>query len=236
MLALADHLLAAVIVLGLPLRAFLGMRALRAAPESELSRLRARLWWRAIASQWTLVALVVALWIAEHRRWAGLGLALEPTAGLAGVLVGVVAMASIVLRQRGALATDATLRARVRARLLPVERLMPAERSEFARFVPLAITAGVCEELLFRGFLFWYAAQFLPLWGAAALQCVAFGVGHVYQGPKGILLTGLAGVFLTGVMLIAHSIAPAMLIHALMDLNAGDLALRARATAVDRPA
>lgn len=226
MTLIADHLLVLLIAVGLPLRAYLGMRALRSAAAGDLARLRRRLWWRAIASQWGLVALVLIVWLWHRRELTALGLGLAPTAGLAGVLVGVATMASLVVRQRGALVRDEELRERVRARLAPVRQLLPTSRSEFAPFVLLACTAGICEEFLFRGYLYWYGARFVPAGWAALLQAVAFGLGHAYQGGRGILLTGLAGLFFTGVVLVTGSLWPAILVHALMDLNAGDLAIR----------
>lgn len=225
-LTLADHALVLFIAVGLPLRAWLGMRSLKSAPDVGLGALRRRLWWRAIFTQWLLVAVVAALWVTHRRDPAGLGLLLLPTGGLLGVLVGLATIISLVARQRGGLTGDEELRQRVRDRLAPVERLMPRGRSEFPLFAALAITAGVCEELLFRGFLLWYLAQWMPVPAAALVQALAFGVGHAYQGPRGIVLTGFAGLFFTGVRLVAGSIYPAMLIHALMDLHAGDLARR----------
>lgn len=226
MLTLADHLLAAVIVLGLPLRAWFGMRRLRVAALADLPVLRPRLWWRAIASQWLLCVLVLAVWRLTYRSPVSLGLALRATPGLLGVLVGLGTIASLVLRQRGALATDESLRARVRERLSSVERLLPRRTDSFALFTALSITAGVCEEFLFRGFLLWYGLHVLPLPWAWTAQALAFGLGHAYQGPRGILLTGLAGAFFTAVVWVTGSLWPAMLIHALMDLNAGDMARR----------
>lgn len=225
-LTLADHLLVVFIALGLPLRAWFGMRTLQATPVGDVAELRRRLWLRAILTQWMLVVVVLALWSATHRDLSQLGLALLPTTGLLGVLVGLGTIVSLVVRQRGAIATDETLRQRVRDRLAPVERLMPRGSAEFRLFAALAITAGVCEELLFRGYLLWYAAQLMPLPFAALLQALAFGLGHAYQGARGIVMTGVAGLFFTGVRLIAGSVWPAMLIHALMDLHAGDLARR----------
>ena len=226
MLTLADHVLVLVIVLGLPLRAYFGIRALRAAAAADLPVLRRGLWWRAIATQWLLAAAVLVLWLTSWRSLVTLGLALRPLAGLAGVLVGLATIVSLVLRQRGALARDESLRARVRKRLSAVERLMPHDRREFPLFAVLACTAGLCEEFLFRGFLLWYLAHAMPFMLACALQTVVFGVCHAYQGARGILLTTLAGAFFTGVLLVAGSLWPAMLIHALMDLHAGDLARR----------
>ena len=226
MLTLADHALVLLIVVGLPLRALFGIRMLRARAPSEVPALRRRLWTRAVVTQWLLTGLVLAVWLAVRRSPITLGLALRPTPGLAGVLVGLTTIVTLVSRQRGALATDESLRARVRDRLAAVERLMPHSAAEFPRFAVLACTAGVCEEFLFRGFLLWYAAHWMPFTLACIAQAIVFGVCHAYQGPRGVLLTTLAGAFFTGVLLVAGSIWPAMLIHALMDLHAGDLARR----------
>jgi len=226
MLTLADRLMALVIVVGLPLRAWFGMRALKAAPSPALPALRRRLWRRAIASQWLLVALVLLVWLSARRSVQALGLALRPSGALVGVLVGLAAIVSIVLRQRASVTTDETLRARIRARLAPVERLMPRSSSDLPWFSALAITAGLCEELLFRGYLLWVAGHLLPFPVAPAAQALVFGLCHAYQGGRGIVLTTFAGAFLTLVVLVTGSLWPAMLIHALMDLHAGDLARR----------
>jgi membrane protease YdiL (CAAX protease family) len=226
MLTPADHMLVLLIVLGLPLRAFLGMRTLRAAPAGGVPALRKRLWWRAIASQWLLTGVMLAVWFASWRSPVSLGLALRPSAGLMGVLVGLATIVSLVVRQRRALVEDESLRERVRERLAPVERLMPHAAGEYPLFALLAVTAGVCEEILFRGYLLWYAAHWLPLPAAYVTQAVVFGVCHLYQGGRGILMTGLAGAFFSAVLLVSGSLWPAMLIHALMDLHAGDLARR----------
>lgn len=227
MLTIADHLLALTILVGLPVRAYFSMRALRASDESQLVALRRRLWTNAILSQWVLAGCVIALTVFHARGWASLLLVLKANAGLLGVLVGLATMISLVVRQRGSITSDPAVRDRVRERLANVKRLLPASRAEYAHFAVLAWTAGLCEELLFRGYLLWYGSQFMPVLWAAGLQAVLFGVAHFYQGPNGIVRTGFAGVFFTLVTLVTGSIWPAMLIHALMDLNAGDMALRA---------
>ena len=227
MLALADHLLVFTILIGLPIRAYFSMRSLRTAAPEALVALRRRLWTNAILSQWVLAGLVLALTLALGRAPATLMVVPRPTAGLLGVLLGLATMVSLVIRQRGSLATDEEVRERIRERLAPVARLMPASRAEFRLFAVLACTAGVCEEFLFRGYLLWYGSQFVPVMWAGLIQAVLFGVAHFYQGRRGILLTGFAGVFLTAVTFVTGSIWAAVLIHALMDLNAGDLSLRA---------
>lgn len=221
-----DAALAALIAVGLPLRALHSKRTLERLPEAEHAARRPALWARAIASQWLLAALVAALWIANGRSAESLGLIAQPTAGLLGVLAGVGGIAALLQRQRPLLGHDPEFRARVRRRLEGAWPILPHERREYPRFVPLALTAGFCEELLFRGFLLWLFAHVMPWWAAGLAQAVLFGLGHAYQGPRGVLLTLVVGLFLTCVVWISGSLWAAVVIHALMDLHAGDVAWR----------
>ena len=56
--------------------------------------------------------------------------------------------------------------------------------NELARFYGLSITAGIVEEVLWRGFLIWYLSQFMPVWGAALISTIGFGLAHAYQGLR----------------------------------------------------
>jgi len=228
-----DWILFVLVTVGLPLRALHGMRRLRAAVGSPaLDGLRAALWRRALFTQWSLVAVLAALWLARGREWDWIGLAPRASWGLAGVLLGVGFITVLMLRQRAEVASQPDLAGRVRARLAAVEPLMPHARTEWPAFAALAITAGACEEILFRGFVAWTLAHVLPSYLLVCLvQSLLFGLGHAYQGPRGVLLTGAVGLFLSGVVWVTGSLWAAMLVHALMDLNAGDLAIRVYGTA-----
>lgn len=222
-----DVLLLALLALGLPLRAWLAMRRLRAGSPEEARRLRPRLWWRAIVTQWLLTAGVLLQWVVTRRPFGSLSLSAAFGWGAGGVLLGVALVAIVFQAQRRALAASPEVVERLAVRLAPVRRLLPSERAEWPGFVVLAVTAGICEELLFRGFLLWVFAQVLPEWWQAALaQAALFGLAHAYQGARGVFLTFAVGVFLTGIVWISGALWPAMLVHALMDLNAGDFAVR----------
>ncbi len=221
-----DFGLALLIVLGLPLRALLTKRSLERLPEHEHAARRPAVWQRAMLSQWLLVAAVAALWWQGRRTPEGLGLVAHPTAGLMGVLAGVAVITALLHRQRPLVGEDPEVRRRVRQRLAGAWPILPQARREFAGFVPLAITAGVCEEVLFRGFLVWLLSAFVPWWVAGLVQAVCFGLGHAYQGPRGVVLTGIVGLFLMAVVWLTGSLWAAIVIHALMDLHAGDMAWR----------
>ena len=83
-------------------------------------------------------------------------------------------------------------------------------------FGGVSLTAGFCEEFLFRGYFIWALAPWLGWWGAAALSLLIFASGHAYQGWNGALRTGIVGAIFTLVVAIFGSLWPAIALHALM--------------------
>ncbi len=48
---------------------------------------------------------------------------------------------------------------------------------------------------------------------AALLSSLVFGLGHAYQGPKGVLKTGLFGLAIAGLCLLTGSIWLLIVLH-----------------------
>jgi membrane protease YdiL (CAAX protease family) len=238
-----DHLLFLVLAVVFPVRAALfGLRPLQCAAEADLPRVKLAVYRRAIALQWAAVALVAALWLVTHRSWSALGLVPRLSGGLLGVVAGLAVIVAVLLRQ-GYLqpAGDASLE-HVRRRTRHLERMLPTTLRERSWFFALAGTAGVCEEVLYRGYLIWYLVAWAWLLAphqsflaSAAASSLVFGVGHAYQGARGILLTVVVGGFLAAVYWITRSLFAGMLIHALMDLHAGYLSQLAYGSTPGRP-
>jgi membrane protease YdiL (CAAX protease family) len=220
MLDLYDHALALILIVALPPRAWLAFRRLTRASPADRPRVRQRLYLAAMITQWGLVALLALHWILRGRTRAELGLVPVLTPGAIGIAGGALVIATLILLQlRGGMHGEA--RDRARARLVHVEALLPHSPAELSRFRLVAITAGICEELMFRGFLIWYFAHFMGLIQAALLSSLFFGIGHIYQGPRYVIVTGLVGVFMGGVYLLSGSLVLPIAIHALMDLYSG---------------
>jgi len=100
--------------------------------------------------------------------------------------------------------------------------LLPHGRRERLAFALLAVTAGICEEVLFRGFGIAYVRWLWPAAPRLALIVVTaatFGMAHLYQGVRGVVLTGLLGAYLAWLVLSTGSLVPAIVIHALLDLR-----------------
>jgi uncharacterized protein len=103
-----------------------------------------------------------------------------------------------------------------------VQAMMPQTPSEVILWILLSLTAGFCEEVIYRGYL---QRQFSALThsfvGGIGLQAIAFGLSHGNQGRKEILLIAVYGVCFG---LLAHwrrSLRPGMLAHALQDTLGG---------------
>jgi membrane protease YdiL (CAAX protease family) len=219
---LFDHALVAVLVVVFPLRAArAGVRRLRHAPPAQQPRLRTRIYGEAMVLQWSFVLLLFALWYALGRTWEALGLAARLGPGFLAMMALVAGLlVAATLQVRRALLDDAALE-RTLERVRHLEALMPHGPGERAAFGRLALTAGVCEELLYRGFLLWYLGAWMSPWVAALVASAAFGIGHAYQGWRGVLGTAAAGLMFCALYLVSGSLVPGMLAHAAVDLHAG---------------
>jgi membrane protease YdiL (CAAX protease family) len=102
------------------------------------------------------------------------------------------------------------------------ERLLPRTGAELLAFLALAITAGVCEEFLYRGFAMAALTRAgISPWGVVLLSSVLFGLAHLYQGRGGVVSTVFLGI-LFGVARIGYdSLVPVILWHIAVDVVAG---------------
>ena len=102
------------------------------------------------------------------------------------------------------------------------DRLLPKQTVEFAPYCALAVTAGVCEEFLYRGFAM--AALYrvgIPSWAVVTISSILFGLAHAYQGRGGIVGTMLLGFLFAWARLTFASLMPVMIWHTGIDLSAG---------------
>ena len=105
-------------------------------------------------------------------------------------------------------------------------KITPRTRNELLLFVLVAITAGVWEELLYRGFFIWFLVPVTGVIGAVAISSLIFGIGHIYQGRYGVVNTGLVGLAFAILYLLSQSLWWLMAAHAVVDIYGGALAYR----------
>ena len=178
-----------------------------------------------IAWEWLLVAYV--LWGARKHgvtlrdlvggRWN------SPEDALIDVAIAVgfwIVSAFVLFLAAAALGlTDVT---RFEAARKAIDVLKPNGALESAIWVCLSLTAGFCEEVMFRGyiqkqFLAWTSSEI----AAVLLQAIVFGAAHSYQGPRLALVVTVYGMMFGVLAAMRRSLRPGMMAHAMQDTLSG---------------
>jgi membrane protease YdiL (CAAX protease family) len=226
-LHILDHIVAALLILAMPVYAIWAFRRLLAHLAAGVDGARIHGYWQTMVMEWTLSAGVIALWLLSGRELAALGLGIKTGLGWwAGAGLGLAACGILLLQARVALRDPENLPG-LRKQFGRLEHILPRAAAEIRTFNALSITAGICEELLYRGYLIAYLRAELGTWPAFLLSSLAFGIGHSYQGPKGVLKTGIVGLVMAGLYLISGSLLVPMIVHAVIDLTSGHIGRKA---------
>ena len=185
---------------------------------------RVHIYREVLAHEWIITAVIAAVWIHAARPWHLLGLVL-PVGWRLVLTVALLAALMMLFRAqlRAVRRIDPARRDRIRTRQAAVSLLIPHNRVERAWFVPVAITAGLCEEFIYRGFLLWAFRSWLGLWGAALASTVSFGLAHAYQGRPGTIRAGALGAVFVVLAIATGSVVPGMVLHALLDMISGEV-------------
>jgi membrane protease YdiL (CAAX protease family) len=100
--------------------------------------------------------------------------------------------------------------------------LLPRTPRERHLFTVVGLTAGICEEWLYRGFLLAVIGALsggLPTLALVLVAAGAFGLAHAYQGRAGMLTTGVLGGVLAALYLQTGSLLLPVLLHVAIDLR-----------------
>ena len=225
---LLDNLLVFVLAVVQPVAGYISFNRLLRSIESGKTFDRSKLYLQTIAGQWLLFAFAISLWIFQQRSWSELGYDL--TGGpwfIAGVFLTVVAIVWLVMQIRQVPATPVDELRGLRQQLGRLAPIFPRNGNELGRFYALAVTAGIVEETLWRGFMIWYFSLFLPLWLAALISAIGFGLAHAYQGIENLPKVTIVGFAFTGLYLLTGSLLLPMVLHAAVDVLQGRLAYTA---------
>ncbi len=221
MKSLIPHFIAVFLIVGAPVWDVLEMRRLKASTDPG-----ARVSWyaKALTASWTMALLAVLvsgwreLWyIRETVSWLPHGDGVR--AFLIGLLVAMLVgqlIPIVVMR------SNEKLQARVRQALSALYFILPVTRKERWWWVAVSLTAGVCEEILYRGFLIRYfqaAPAYASLTFAIVGSIIAFGIGHSYQGFRGVVATSILGAVFAVIFVMTGSLLVPVLLHAFVDVR-----------------
>jgi membrane protease YdiL (CAAX protease family) len=106
---------------------------------------------------------------------------------------------------------------------------LPEKYRELPAYTVMCITAGVCEEIMYRGFLVNYFID--PMkpgfpWMAGIFPAVLFSIAHFYQGYKAMFKIFLLSLLFALIFIFSRSLLFVMIIHFLIDLTGGILAIK----------
>ena len=143
----------------------------------------------------------------------GLRLSLRKTSIIVGLLtalgVGIVVFREFVLYSEGNIEREAW------------QEFYPTKFSERLFFVFIALSAGFCEELVYRGFgITVLQGQGLRLWQAVILATLSFVFMHGLGGVYGFPFIFLSGLLFAGIYLWRKNLLLVMIIHAIFDIGA----------------
>jgi len=223
-ISLPDHFVVFAFAIVLPVYARYNYPRFKRALESGVPEARSRQYRKTTVRQWALTLVAIAVWFRAGRSAEELGLGVPSGPRFWIGLVVAAALAILWRRMFLAAVNDEAGRESLMTQLRALQPLLPSTIGELRLFTILSITAGICEELLFRGYLIWYLTLYVGLPAAGVLSGVVFGLGHFYQGPRqAVKIIFLGFVFVLFYVGTATLWIP-MALHALLDAAQGRLA------------
>lgn len=103
-----------------------------------------------------------------------------------------------------------------------VLKLLPRDAAEIVAWLVVCVSAGFCEEYVFRGYLQEQLRLLTgKIWIAVALQALVFGFGHGYQGIALMLTIIIYGVLIGATAAWRKSLRSVMIAHGWLDFFEG---------------
>lgn len=101
-------------------------------------------------------------------------------------------------------------------------QLAPQNALELLLWVVLSISAGICEELTFRGYLLQqFSRAGRSIWIGVVASSLLFGVAHGYEGASGMIAITIYGALFCVLTIKRGSLRPGMMAHAWHDIFSG---------------
>jgi uncharacterized protein len=103
---------------------------------------------------------------------------------------------------------------------IPFKDILPYSKEDKRVWTYVSWTAGITEEIIYRGFLIFALAQLFPtisIWLVMIISSVLFGLAHAYQGLLNVIKTSLFGMFFAILYIGFDSIIPLIILHFLID-------------------
>jgi membrane protease YdiL (CAAX protease family) len=235
-MTLFDHFLILMLFLVQPIHGWLSFRRyLRKIAAGEPAD-RPRLYRETLILEWVFLAVLLAVFFGLSRDLSTLGFV---SAGGTGFWICAVLLAggsiAMILSTKSVRQLSQSARDEQRAAFGDLGHFLPQNDEDLVGFYRVSVTAGIVEEIVFRGFVLWYLSFFMPLWPAVLVSSVVFGLAHSYQGLSGMIRVALIGLAFGALFVFSGSIWLPIVGHILVDVLQGRQ-LREVYRDVDEPA
>lgn len=100
--------------------------------------------------------------------------------------------------------------------------VIPGTIKEKQLYFFVSLSAGICEEVIWRGCLLYLLADIfpsLPMVFIGGIACTLFGLFHCYQGWYGILKTGILAILFVLIYWVTDSLILGIILHFLFDFS-----------------
>ncbi len=186
------------------------VHVLRTRPE-----IKSSFYLQGIVIQWLMTAAVLlGMWFKQD-PWTLIGLRMDHAEVWLVVLLVMVIMSLLFFRYA---TLGAAAQARIQRLYQHVAHYLPTNEGQYRWGVVLSLTAGICEEIVYRGFVFWRLSSLLGVVPAMVLTNLVFALAHVATGLKNCLLSFVLGLLFSLVYLYTGDLWLSITCHVAIDL------------------
>lgn len=223
-----DHIL--VLLLGLALPFLSGIRGSEKLGQMYFDeRIRRRFYISNSLVLWIMTAMVLGIWYWNKRSFELMGFR-APEPGLTATILAAVLIILYVADVMYSMLSPKEL-AKTQEQWESSVPFLPEKYRELPAYTFMCITAGVCEEIMYRGFLVNYfidpMSRSFP-YMAAIFPAVLFSIAHFYQGYMAMFKIFLLSMLFALIFIFSKSLLYVVIIHFLIDFTGGVVAIRVK--------
>lgn len=222
-----DHLLVWILVLGLPLNSIVqGKHQLPNRLNWSASD-KIKFYWTNSAALWSLFASIAFTWWVTGKDMNLFFSQFKiPNWSLLALVLIMIVITAYFLELFWSTHPDLDKGATIE-RLNHHTPFLPSQEKEWYHYIGLAVTAGICEEVVFRFYLLSYWIQLTNQIAIGLIfSSVLFGAVHFYQGYKAMIKIGSLALLLGWLFILTESLLIPILLHIFIDIVSGRMAYR----------
>jgi membrane protease YdiL (CAAX protease family) len=165
--------------------------------------------------------IIIALWYFKDRSWQSMGFQLPDWKNRDIVIIAIVTLSVGYLAD---LVFTYWYERKEKEQWFDRSSFLPHSYGELPAYILLCMSAGIFEEIIYRGFMVNYFLEDgmaeIP-WTAIIVPAVLFSLAHFYQGWAAIMKISVLAILLNLIFIYTHSLYPTMIIHFSIDLISG---------------